>query len=1000
MNNTEEYNELNGYADKVREALFNNLNDICRQLYGVEFNFVDAPGGARKKESRIALDGQKHAKKNDRTFCKYTPGEFLSIGQNGGSVRASGDLIKVFGINNGLRYSDALKKLGEMYNVPGFPERQLTPEQLERIEKAQASKTARALAGEVFALNLEQAPETDEAKTYLLTRFTPEELKVATEKHLLGLADAATLARLEEQAGGWHSGQLSPAIGTTHKIAVISTLDGEPYNFNFRALPKDEASVERKYLKPSGSKFDFFGGLSRYRGIDSAVLVEGEIDRIKATVSLDVKNREQIKKGLKDFRKAVVSVGTNNASEEQIKTAIASGIKTFYIIPDSDSPKEVVDPTTGKKRQQFTNELPGVLGAQNTARKLYEAGAQEVYICELPASPNGEKVDTADYISKNGVISWLKIVEECPRRASAFLALNSVKNFCEEAKHKGGAPKHEADRLAKELRKSLKLSGELESVARSEFLEEFDSWKKVSEESYFFPYTAEALKEALENSASKSDEERFTKQLEDASAAAKKGDYARALELAKKASASKAQGDYSDFFRPPTFDEVEKEVHEIKPGVSTGMYVLSSENKVDEITLKEGVSLVVGARKHGKTTFLLNVCLREAEKNIKAHKADEAEPLKKVVLYTYEVRKKRLYPDLLAMYLYKMYKDGTPYSLEPGIFEKYGIKDRSTEREISDEVISLLNKNNVARLYQEGENAKFFDEVMGETAAKFDEARALFSYAKRKFISEFIETGALTIIEFFVTKDVEDVTASFAQFQGGKYYGGGVSLLAIDYIQKLSTSNTDYKGKRTEELKYIGEVLTGFAMKNNLPVLAAAQFNRISSLLDVDTNNIGEAGDLERNAVDVIGLFNLKELKPVPKSDTLSFQVLPKKLRKFGIPDTDFLFWEKDKSGEEKGMNFQPVAGKLYINLMASRYSDFPAENIVEMYGANGFIDFKGSSTKATDASNGIALSKATERENEEREKRKKAANSQAQTTSAQATSAQATSAQTEGVPF
>lgn len=133
------------------------------------------------------------------------------------------------------------------------------------------------------------------------------------------------------------------------------------------------------------------------------------------------------------------------------------------------------------------------------------------------------------------------------------------------------------------------------------------------------------------------------------------------------------------------------------------------------------------------------------------------------------------------------------------------------------------------------------------------------------------------------------------------------SLICIDYMQLLKLSN-NFRSSRQEELKEICLMLKDCAVETGLPIVLAAQFNRtVITEADLSSVNIGEAGDIERVASLIIGMYNRlfhlsktgnfdKNNKPIEKESTIYFEIL--KGRSIG-------------NGHNTVMNFDGNIGKL-----------------------------------------------------------------------------------------
>jgi len=85
-----------------------------------------------------------------------------------------------------------------------------------------------------------------------------------------------------------------------------------------------------------------------------------------------------------------------------------------------------------------------------------------------------------------------------------------------------------------------------------------------------------------------------------------------------------------------------------------------------------------------------------------------------------------------------------------------------------------------------------------------------------------------------------------------------VGIIFIDYMQLLTLSQGKYRfSSRQEELKKICLILKDFSVETQLPIILGAQFNReVTNLLALDQTRIGEAGDIERIANLILGIWN------------------------------------------------------------------------------------------------------------------------------------------------
>lgn len=928
--------ELDTYVDNT---LYPAINDRLNELFP-NLNFRLNSSGYWYSDT--TLSGEK---KKGKTvlFAKYAGGR-LSIGANnpeeaGISKYAPGargiDVIKLYrALYGNPTYTEAVKRIAEELNVSlaGYPKGSYTYDTRPAEDKE--------LAKEAFIKALkENTPEAAAALDFLHKKgYTDKEIEAAG----IGLATPKVIAALEKSAPYWYpreaEGKTAKAqgIGDTWKIAVPMYYGSKVDSFNFRTVGAPPEGMP-KYKVPAGIKRDIFSGLT-VGPRESLILVEGELDALKARIN-GVPN--------------VVSYGMNYIGSEKVKNAVARGFTKYTIIPDND-----------KKEGVRATDQPGVKNIVQSIDNLYNNGATEVYIAPL-IDENAEAKDTEEYIATYGVKKWKETISQNKISAVAFLVNRAFIKAAEEATEKGVFNPEDRAALLTEL------EGILTAPRYDKYSYREEAYAQIG---YFlnqeggaaYNFTLEGLKSYVEQKRERVEREKriaaYKRDLTEAAAKAQAGEidiYEADSIIADSRKKNIARNNEAEaaaiFWHPTTVEEAENEIRKLPEGVRTGLYLLNEAgDEVQEITLKEGVSLLVGARKHGKTTILCNMALNAAAENIRRYREGIESSLKKVLFVSYEVTYARLLQKLLSIFL-------------------------------NDPRIS----NNSARTilsYYKGKGAQYFN---GE-----EEGEGYKDFLKNKdaFFTDYINSGALTIITADKVLErankkltVENLVAYAEAF----LRNNSVSLLALDYIQEIYTEKK--YGTRVEELKYIGEVLRDFANGEKLPILCAAQFNRqIQSLIDLITSNIGEAGDLERNGIDVISAFNLKELGRIRGNKSPIADILDNAdiLHRYGLDNCI------DKSGKnldaprelteaiekaKDNITLKAIPGKMYIRLIASRYEDFPADVVADFNGATGYIDIPGTKAAAEAASRQILREKAksgnTQETNETRrelEKQKK----------------------------
>jgi DNA primase len=344
-------------------------------------------------------------------------------------------------------------------------------------------------------------------------------------------------------------------------------------------------------------------------------------------------------------------------------------------------------------------------------------------------------------------------------------------------------------------------------------------------------------------------------------------------ETTRKQGAKDKATEFASIFAPSTPNEYYNLLSEVKDGLPTGI-VFEGKGQREELTLNSGLTFICAYRGHGKTSFLNNIALNEVGRNI------ALENDKKVLYFSYEVDKRRLIADLLNTYV-----NDTRISQNP--------------------LKTILS-------YFKGKGYTMFADHKSGGLRREDGTTTIqhFETSKERFFREFLSSGRLCVVEenYKVGKLLDAI----------KYYISinPVSLVCIDYAQLIYSE--DYSRQRTEEIKAIVNDIKDFANKEGIPFVLACQFNReVESPVSVDTKNIGEGGDFERIADTCIGLFNLKELHPLPKNNGEEREA-KKLLGSLGVDTSDSL---------------KPIQGKLFVRLLKRRYGYYPLDTILEWEG-------------------------------------------------------------------
>lgn len=155
------------------------------------------------------------------------------------------------------------------------------------------------------------------------------------------------------------------------------------------------------------------------------------------------------------------------------------------------------------------------------------------------------------------------------------------------------------------------------------------------------------------------------------------------------------------------------------------------------------------------------------------------------------------------------------------------------------------NNRKTIESYFKGKGNKFFKKNYEQFVEKKD-----------RFFKELIDTGRLQIR---YSKGISELLVEQIRFLNSNANVGGVF---VDYIQLLKSDGTRVNS-RQEELKYISLMFKDIAIETGLPIIFAAQYNRTVTGPDkMHPTAIGEAGDIERGAGFVRGMWN-RMFKPL-----------------------------------------------------------------------------------------------------------------------------------------
>ena len=176
---------------------------------------------------------------------------------------------------------------------------------------------------------------------------------------------------------------------------------------------------------------------------------------------------------------------------------------------------------------------------------------------------------------------------------------------------------------------------------------------------------------------------------------------------------------------------------------------------------------------------------------------------------------------------------------------------------------------------------------------------------KDRFFQELIDTKRINIHYSNYSLDV--LLDAIRYIHKNANVGG----IFIDYIQLLNLPGGKYKTySRQEEMKQICIELKDLAVETGLPIIVGAQFNRtVQNHLQIHATKIGEAGDIERIANLIVGIYN-NNFTPIGTEGELSEIAR----RNIFIPNTLFttiLKYRGAKAGGEELLTWNGNTGKI-----------------------------------------------------------------------------------------
>jgi DNA primase len=303
---------------------------------------------------------------------------------------------------------------------------------------------------------------------------------------------------------------------------------------------------------------------------------------------------------------------------------------------------------------------------------------------------------------------------------------------------------------------------------------------------------------------------------------------------------------FSDLLKPIEENEV-KQRQAVKPeGVGSG-YKINGE----ELIIPAGaISVIAGATSHGKTALLINLALNIVQ--------DPKEG--EVYFFSYEEDSDAILLNALNTYI--------------------------------DKELSQNNRRSIKSYFKTG-STEFIEKDM----------RDIFIRAKERFFKELIDSGKLNINYCNYNSDTLIEAIRYLHKHAKP------KAILIDYIQLLNLPEGKFKTySRQEEIKQICIALKDLSIETGLPIILGAQFSRkVLNHSNIHATNIGEAGDIERIANLILGIWNCNKTPLGTESEL-------KQIQDINTPNTIYTTVLKNRGGKSDiyaNLKFNGNTGKI-----------------------------------------------------------------------------------------
>lgn len=493
-------------------------------------------------------------------------------------------------------------------------------------------------------------------------------------------------------------------------------------------------------------------------------------------------------------------------------------------------------------------------------------------VAELP-SPDGSKMDVDSYLQSNGKEELLALIDNAPS-AALYLFGSIAKEAIERQGDSDVCTFKNFDEFKKQ---TIRLANEpfVSPTDRDFIFRSFQSYTGdwITKES--LQEEADAVK-ALQDADKQKQETIATAERAINLAKAGKPDEAIALmgDTASTLRTISREAEYSKRLILPTAEGVKAKLKSQPTGVKTP-YSFGSGDKEQQLILPSGaLTFVCAPTSHGKSTMLRNIALSVAQDNQSGA----------VLYFTYEETE-----------------------------EEVIVKAENTF------IGEFISKNNLRTLASYNATGEYY--VSRESSLTLEKFKAkeaqylalLTSGKLRLFYEDSNDSTELISLIKYLCKEVQ------------------VKAIFIDYIQKLKKRNT--RLQRREELGEIADDFMKLAIALKLPIVMAAQLNReAKSPIEMHSQNIAEAADIERAANTILCLWN-SSFTPNVKSEWDNTDYSDPSSKKKSSAKT-----AEQKHIESLGFQMG-VAGQMYGKLTKNRGGVAGLDAVMKFNGNTGVIE-------------------------------------------------------------